>query len=105
LRHMAATTKPFSRVRTTSTDVTRSVTSAGIRLISRETAVMGADMVTSIGRSGENRKLFLLGRRLDDTNGLRVERYRFWAMGHGPWAVGRGGERQCGVFSGGAYFW
>jgi hypothetical protein len=42
---------------------------------------MGADMLFSIGRSGENRKLFLLGRRLDDTNGLRAELYRFWAWG------------------------
>lgn len=66
---MAATTKPFSRVRTTSTDVTRSVTSAGIRLISRETAVLGAVILFSIGRTGENRKLFLLGRHLDDTIG------------------------------------
>ena len=69
MRHMAVTTKPCSRVRTTSTDVTGSVTSAGIRLISRETAVMGAVMFFSIGRSGENRKLFLLGRHLDDTIG------------------------------------
>ena len=82
MRHMAATTRPLSRVRTTSTDVTRIVTSAGIRLISRETAVWGAVMFVSIGSSCENRKLFLLGRHLDDTidSGVAIERLRGLAL-------------------------
>ncbi len=77
MRHMAVTTWPVSRVRTTTTDVTRIVTSAGIRLISRETDVWGAVMFFSIGTSCEIRKLFLLGRDLDDAIGPCRTVYRF----------------------------
>jgi len=82
VRHMAATTWPFSRIRITTTDVTRSVTSAGIRLISRETDVWGAVIFFSIGTRCGIRKLFLLGGHLDDTihTGFAVERLRGLAL-------------------------
>lgn len=94
MRHMAATTWPFSRMRTTTaTDATRTVTTVGIRLISRGAAEVARVMITSIGLLGGNRKRFFAGvvtwmAELGPVVALGALGCVLSAVGLGPWAMG-----------------